>query len=92
MKRELDELTLAYAMTVHKAQGSEYPTVITCLQDMNRNMQKRNLIYTAVTRAKENVLFFGSRNALNRAILTETTNQRRTLLGEYLKAETRRIW
>lgn len=91
-KEELDELTLAYAMTVHKAQGSEYRTVITCLQDMNRNMQKRNLIYTAVTRAKENVLFFGSRNALNRAILTETTNQRRTLLGEYLKAETRRIW
>lgn len=84
-KAELDELALAYAMTVHKSQGSEYACVITCLQDINKKMQVRNLIYTAITRAKNDVRFFGSRTALSNAILHDVSDERNTLLGHYLK-------
>lgn len=91
-KSELDELALAYAMTVHKSQGSEYSCVITCLQDINKKMQARNLIYTAITRAKTDVKFFGSRNALNNAIRHDVSNERRTLLGHYLRLASGKVW
>lgn len=81
---DLARLTLAYAMTVHKAQGSEYSSVITCLQDQNFHMLIRNIPYTAFTRGKNIVRFFGSKNALNKAILQPDTNRRKTLLSHYL--------
>lgn len=83
---ELSELTLAYAMTIHKAQGSEYDAVITCLpEEMSRKMQKRNLLYTAVTRAKEEVYLFGTQKTIDNTIKNEDTNVRLTALGYYLK-------
>lgn len=91
-KSSLDELALAYAMTVHKAQGSEYACVITCLQDINKKMQARNLVYTAITRAKTDVKFFGSRTALANAIRHDVSDERRTLLGHYLKLASGKVW
>jgi len=82
---EHDRITLAYAMTVHKAQGSEYMSVITCLQDQNYHMLKRNIPYTAFTRAKEVVRFFGSKKALDRAIENTDSDNRHTLLTQYLR-------
>ena len=80
---ELDRLTLAYAMTVHKAQGSEYDYVITCLQDKNVRMARRNIIYTAVTRGKKEVYFMGSVQAMKRAVQRAETaiDRRRTQLA-----------
>lgn len=83
---EMSELTLAYAMTIHKAQGSEYDAVITCLPaEMSRKMQKRNLLYTAVTRAKEEVYLYGTQKAIENTIKNEDTNVRLTSLGYFLK-------
>lgn len=85
---DLSRLTLAYAMTVHKAQGSEYSSVITCLQDQNYHMLIRNIPYTAFTRGKSIVRFFGSKKALDKAILQPDTNRRKTLLAHYLAMQT----
>lgn len=83
---EISELTLAYAMTIHKSQGSEYDAVITCLPaEMSHKMQKRNLLYTAVTRAKEEVYLFGTQKTIDNTIKNEDTNVRLTALGYYLK-------
>ena len=82
--KDFGRLTLAYAMTVHKAQGSEYRSVITCLQDSNKRMAKRNVIYTAVTRGKRVVRFCGSTNALNRAISSDNSKERKTMLSNEL--------
>ena len=82
---DFSHLALAYAMTVHKAQGSEYASVITCLQDANRHMLKRNIPYTAFTRGRQIVRFFGSRNALSKAIANDDTEHRKTCLSYYLK-------
>ena len=61
---ELDELTHAYAVTVHRAQGSEYPCVVIPLTTSSWMMLQRNLLYTAVTRAKKLVVLVGSRPGL----------------------------
>lgn len=83
---EMNELTLAYAMTVHKSQGSEYDAVITCLPaEMSHKMQKRNLLYTAVTRAKEEVYLYGTQRTIDNTIKNEDTNVRLTSLGYFLK-------
>lgn len=83
---ELVELTLAYAMTVHKSQGSEYDAVITCLPvEMSHKMQKRNLLYTAVTRAKEEVYLYGTQKTIDNTIKNEDTNVRLTSLWYFLK-------
>ena len=65
---ELENLTLAYAMTVHKSQGSEYKVVLFCLGDEHHGMKKRNIAYTAASRAKEVFYFFGTEKALSEAI------------------------
>lgn len=83
-KDDFARLTLAYAMTVHKAQGSEYDVVITCLQSINKRMQRRSIPYTAFTRAKKRVMFFGDESALSNAILFYDANQRQTMLEEIL--------
>ncbi len=73
---ELDDLTLAYAITVHKSQGSEYPCVIVPLTFYHRILLRRKLIYTAVTRAKEILILIGSKKALDYAIQNSTEEER----------------
>ena len=65
---EIDELTLAYAATVHKSQGSEYPAVVIPVHTQHYMMLQRNLLYTAVTRGKRLVVLVGSRKALGMAV------------------------
>jgi exodeoxyribonuclease V alpha subunit len=81
---ELDELTLAYATTIHKSQGSEYPAVIVIMHTQHYMMLQRNLLYTAITRARKLVLLIGVPYAVSRAIETNVVRQRRTSLSEWL--------
>ena len=67
-QKEIEELTLAYAVTVHKSQGSEYPCVILPLVTQHRMMLQRNLLYTGVTRAKRLVVLVGTTQALRIAV------------------------
>ena len=83
---DLDELTLAYATTIHKSQGSEYPAVIVLLHNQHYMLLQRNLLYTAITRGKRLVLVIGSRWAAGKAIETNTVRGRRTSLAERLGA------
>jgi exodeoxyribonuclease V alpha subunit len=81
---ELDELTHAYAVSIHRAQGSEYPCVIVPLTTSAWLMLQRNLLYTAVTRAKRIVVLVGSRRALAKAVRTQGAGRRYTALTERL--------
>ena len=82
---EVEELQLAYAMSVHKSQGSEYPCVILLMVQSHYIMLQRNLLYTAVTRAKEKVLIVGSKNAVRTAVENDKTKRRYSLLAERLQ-------
>ncbi len=82
---DLDELVLAYATTIHKAQGSEYPAVIVLLHRQHYMMLQRNLLYTAITRGKKLVLVVGAAWAVKTAIETNTVRERRTTLAEKMK-------
>ena len=85
-------LELSYAMTIHKAMGSEYDTVIIPMLPAHKILLTRNLIYTAITRAKRRVLLVGQKKALFMAIHKTNKGKRNTLLGErmslYYKALT----
>ena len=83
---DLDELVLAYAMTIHKSQGSEYPAVIVILHTQHYVMLQRNLLYTAITRGKKLVLLMGVPYAIDQAIKNNTVRERRTSLAERLQA------
>ena len=83
-RNELGELQLAYAMSVHKSQGSEYPVVILPLVPGHHIMLQRNLLYTAVTRAKKMVVLLGTKAALNTAVENDRMRKRYTLLAERL--------
>lgn len=83
-KNELNELTLAYASSVHKSQGSEYKVVIIPLSTSHYIMLQRNLLYTAITRTKQKVIIIGSKKALMTAIQSNRTQKRYTLLAERL--------
>ena len=83
-KNELNELTLAYASSVHKSQGSEYKVVIIPLSTSHYIMLQRNLLYTAITRAKQKVVIIGSKKALMTAVQSNRTQKRYTLLAERL--------
>ena len=83
-KNEMQELAPAYAVSVHKSQGSEYPVIILPLVPGHHIMLQRNLLYTAVTRAKERVILVGSRAALRTAVENDRTRRRYTLLAERL--------
>lgn len=83
-KNELNELTLAYASSVHKSQGSEYKVVIIPLSTSHYIMLQRNLLYTAITRAKQKGIIIGSKKALMTAIQSNRTQKRYTLLAERL--------
>jgi exodeoxyribonuclease V alpha subunit len=77
---ELDELALAYALSIHRAQGSEYPAVIIPLHGQHYIMLQRNLLYTAITRGKKLVVLVGTRRALAQAVQRQDTRQRCTAL------------
>ena len=81
---EVNQLVLAYAMSVHKSQGSEYKIVILPLTQGHFIMLQRNLLYTAVTRAKEKVILLGSKKALYTAVQNNRMQKRYTLLAERL--------
>ena len=87
---EMSHIELAYATTVHKAMGSEFDIVIMPILRSHYIMLNRNIVYTAITRAKEQVIPVGQKKMLITAILKKTTGKRNTLLGErigkYLKA------
>jgi exodeoxyribonuclease V alpha subunit len=82
---ELDELTHAYAISIHRSQGSEYPCVVIPLTTSAWQMLQRNLLYTAVTRAKRIVVLVGSRRALWKAVQTVGAGRRHTALAERLQ-------
>ncbi|WP_436529644.1 SF1B family DNA helicase RecD2 [Actinoplanes sp. HUAS TT8] len=81
---ELDELAHAYAITIHRSQGSEYPAVVIPLTTSAWMMLQRNLLYTAITRAKKLVVLVGSRRALAAAVRTVSAGRRHTALTERL--------
>jgi exodeoxyribonuclease V alpha subunit len=82
---ELDQLGHAYALSVHKSQGSEYPAVVVPLTTQHYLMLRRNLLYTAITRGKRLVVLVGSKKALGIAVRTDDTTQRWTWLAERLR-------
>ena len=84
---ELDEVTLAYATTIHKSQGSEYPIVVIPVLMTHFVMLQRNLIYTGITRAKKICVLVGQPKALAYAIRNLTVNKRNTKLKERLRGE-----
>ncbi len=81
---ELDELALAYALTIHKSQGSEYPAVVIPLHTQHYMMLQRNLLYTGITRGKKLVVLVGSRKALSLAVSRHDTQRRCTGLAKRL--------
>jgi exodeoxyribonuclease V alpha subunit len=82
---ELDELALAYACTIHKAQGSEYPAVVIPLHGQHFMMLQRNLLYTGITRGKRLVVVVGSRKALSAAVQRRDSALRYSALGRRLR-------
>lgn len=78
----IKDLDLAYCSTIHKSQGAEYQNVIMVMSNEHKRMLKRNLFYTGITRAKQNVLIVGQPEAVSAAILDNTMQQRFTLLAD----------
>ena len=81
---ELDEMVLAYATTIHKSQGSEYPAVVIPLMMQHYTMLQRKLLYTGVTRGKCLVVLVGQRKALAIAVKGAQTRRRWSKLREWL--------
>ena len=86
---DLDELALAYAISVHKSQGSEYPVIILPLVTRHYVMLQRNLLYTALTRARQMVILIGSAKAVRVAVQTDAPARRRSLLAWRLDSNVR---
>lgn len=84
---ELDELTLAYATTIHKAQGSEYPIVVMPILMTHYVMLQRNMLYTGITRAKKLLVLIGSRKALRYCVQHVTVTKRNTKLRDRLAVQ-----
>lgn len=82
---ELDELAHAYAVTIHRSQGSEYPAVVIPVTTSAWMMLQRNLLYTGITRAKKLIILVGSRRALAQAVRTPGTGRRHTALTHRLQ-------
>ena len=83
---ELDELQLAYAITIHKSQGSEFPAVVIPIASQQYVMLQRNLLYTAITRGKRVVILVGEKQALDQALRNEESSHRYTGLKHRLLA------
>ncbi len=73
---ELDEISLAYAITIHKSQGSEFPSVVIPLAMQQYLLLQRNLVYTGITRGKKLVVLIGQRKALGMAVRNNRTENR----------------
>lgn len=86
LSSELDELVLAYATTIHKAQGSEYPIVVMPILMTHYVMLQRNLIYTGITRAKKGLVLVGTKKAISTAVRTVTVSKRNTMLTDRIRA------
>ena len=84
--QSLDELELAYAVTIHKSQGSEYPAVLIPLLHVPKQLHYRNLIYTAVTRAKKCVTIVGSETTFQEMICNVNEHNRYTSLAEQIRS------
>ncbi len=84
---ELGDLQPAFAITVHRSQGAEYPAVVVPLLVQHRVMLQRNLLYTAITRAKQLVVLVGSRRAIEMAIANAQPSRRESALAERLRAQ-----
>ena len=84
---DLEEVSLAYALTIHKSQGSEYPIIVVPITYANKRMMQRNLIYTAVTRAKKICVIVGDKRMVDIAIGNEKSYKRKTLLKERLQGK-----
>jgi len=82
---ELDEISLAYATTIHKAQGSEFPAVVIPLATQHYNLLERKLLYTAVSRGKELVVIIGQPKALSMAVRNVRASQRLTALAQRIR-------
>jgi exodeoxyribonuclease V alpha subunit len=83
---ELDQLALAYACTIHKSQGSEFPAVVVAVAREHALMLRRNLLYTAFTRAKRLLVVVGEERALGLALRDDRVEERHTALGRLLAA------
>ena len=81
---ELDELVLAYAITIHKSQGSEYPIVVMPIIMSHYKMLQRNLLYTGITRAKQILVIVGTKKALSYSVQNAIAAKRNTMLQERL--------
>ena len=86
-KEDIMELDLAYAITIHKSQGSEFKAVIIPVLTQHFKMLYRNLIYTGLTRAKDLAVFVGTRKALSMAIRQQDTSLRQTALEELIQGD-----
>ncbi|HMQ55235.1 MAG TPA: ATP-dependent RecD-like DNA helicase [Anaerolineae bacterium] len=84
---DLDELTLAYAMSVHKSQGSEYPVVVLPMLTQHYMLLQRNLLYTAITRAKQMVVIVGTRKAIAMAVRNDKILARWSALAQRLQLD-----
>jgi exodeoxyribonuclease V alpha subunit len=84
---ELDELSLAYSLTIHKSQGAEYPAVVIPLHTQHFVMLQRNLLYTGVTRGKKLVVLVGSRKALEMAVQRQDLSRRCSALCRRLQEQ-----
>ena len=83
--KELSNLELAYAITIHKSQGSEYPCVVLALGHGPPGFLSRNLLYTGVTRAKKLVIVVGKKYTVESMIRSSETRKRNTLLPRFLR-------
>jgi exodeoxyribonuclease V alpha subunit len=83
---ELGEISLAYAISVHKSQGSEYPAVIVPIMTQHFVLLQRNLLYTAITRAKKLMILVGTKKALAIALKNDKPRKRLTGLANGLQA------
>ena len=79
---DLKNIALAYALTVHKSQGSEYDTILLPITDSFSTMLYRNLIYTAISRARRKVILYGSKNALSVAVQKPARERRSELVAK----------
>ena len=84
-KTEMDELALAYAVSVHKSQGSEFPAVVIPLVTQHYILLQRNLLYTAITRARRLVVLVGDKKALAMAVGNDRIRSRHTLLRQRIE-------
>ena len=82
---DLGQIELAYAVTVHKSQGSEYDCVIIPLMDVPQKLKYRNLLYTAITRAKKLLIIVGSESVWNEMAANDRKSLRYTLLKQFLQ-------